>query len=220
MKPVAYVSDEMYLAIPDVIADWHSPETNQVTILRSSAAGAFYGDLAPGRYLVTLAREGYGSKTSDITLDPNRPHQFRLLSNGIIGYTWPKWVRAGEQSEYRIHSVEQYQLTLWRYGAQREFVQMISWIDEHGPQANQQILPDGDFTQTGVRWNQTGYAAPPTVTAPDRSGLYYFQARRRPAGSIDFHGWSRQRSRNHRSPCLLLPTHGTHTTITAVAVTI
>ncbi len=105
------------------------------------------------------------------------PVQFRLLADGLLGYMWPKWVRAGEVSEYRIHAIEQYQLTLWRYGLKKEFVSMISWIDEHGPQANRQILPDGDFTQTGVKWNSDGYPAPPTIVAPERSGLYYLWAR-------------------------------------------
>ncbi len=31
---------------------------------------------------------------------------------------------------------------------------MVSWFDEHGPRAVAQILPDGDFTQTGVNWNK------------------------------------------------------------------
>src|SRR5262249_19348033 len=95
----------------------------------------------------------------------------------LFGYMWPKWVRAGETSEYRCHGVEQYQLTLWRYGLKKEYVSMIAWIDEHGPQANRQILPDGDFTQTGVRWNSEGYPAAPTIFAPERSGLCYIHAR-------------------------------------------
>ena len=45
------------------------------------------------------------------------PIQFRLLSDGLIGYAWPKWVRAGQSAELRIHAIEQYQLTLWRYGS-------------------------------------------------------------------------------------------------------
>jgi hypothetical protein len=90
---------------------------------------------------------------------------------------WPKWVRSGESAEFRIHSVEQYQLTLWRYGLERELIGPVTWMDEHGPQANRQILPDEDFTQTGVRWNTTGYAAPPAIAAPERSGLYYLWAR-------------------------------------------
>ena len=86
--------------------------------------------------------------------------QFRLLPDRVLGYMWPKWVRGGEKAEYRVHSVEQYQITLWRYGWEKEYVRMIGWVDEHGPQANRQTLPDGDFTQgllgTGVNHRPTG----------------------------------------------------------------
>ena len=65
-------------------------------------------------------------------------------------------MRGGEKAEYRINAIEQYQLTLWRYGLKKEYVKMIGWMDEHGPQANRQILPDADFTQTGVAMEQAG----------------------------------------------------------------
>jgi hypothetical protein len=92
---------------------------------------------------------------------------------------WPKWVQSGERSEFRVHATEPYRLSLWRYGLKREFVRLVGWFDEHGPRAVMQITPDGDYTQTGVRWNTIGYPRPnptQTVTAPDRSGLYYFHA--------------------------------------------
>ncbi|MBM3795582.1 MAG: carboxypeptidase regulatory-like domain-containing protein [Acidobacteria bacterium] len=183
MQVLAYVSDEMYVAIPDVIADFESVATGEVTVLRSSARGVFYGDLAAGAYRVTLAKPGFGSKTS--TIDLPGAH-FRLLSDGLIGYMWPKWAKSGEACEYRVHAVEQYQLALWRYGMRKEYVQMIAWMDEHGPQANRQILPDADFTQTGVKWNSDGYPAPPIITAPERSGLYYLWARTPSGRSFSF----------------------------------
>ena len=43
-----------------------------------------------------------------------------------------------------------------------------------------QVTPDGDYTRTGVEWNKVGYNSATHrqfVTAPDRSGLYYFRAR-------------------------------------------
>ena len=64
MKGLAYVSDEMYVALPDVAGEFESEQTGEVTILRSSPRGAFYGDLEPGRYRVTLSKEHYGSKIS------------------------------------------------------------------------------------------------------------------------------------------------------------
>jgi hypothetical protein len=175
---IAYVSDEMYLALPDVLAEFEPASGGEVTVLRSSPRGAFYADLPAGRYQVVLAKAGYGSKTvMAAELGTGAPVQFRLLSDGLLGYMWPKWVRTGETGEFRVHSIEQYQLSLWRYSLRRELIRIVTWMDEHGPQANRQILPDGDFTQTGARWNTEGYAAPPTLLAPDRSGLYYLWAR-------------------------------------------
>jgi N,N-dimethylformamidase len=176
MRTLAYVSDEMYVALSDVLAEFEARDDGAVTILRSSPRGALRGDLPAGTYRVTLAKTGYGSKASTVEVG-REPVQFRLLSDGLLGYMWPKWVRAGEIAEFRVHAVEQYQLTLWRYGIKKEFVRMIGWIDEHGPQANRQIAPDSDFTQTGVKWNSDGYPAPPTIVAPERSGLYYLWAR-------------------------------------------
>ena len=79
----------------------------------------------------------------------------------------PAWLRlaqvgAGrrERSEFRVHSVEPYHLALWRYGLKKELVRGLGWFDEHGPRATMQITPDGDYTQTGVRWNKHGYANP------------------------------------------------------------
>ncbi|HWB99818.1 MAG TPA: N,N-dimethylformamidase beta subunit family domain-containing protein [Bryobacteraceae bacterium] len=192
MKVLAYVSDEMYVALPEVLGEFIPEEGGEdggeVTLLRSSTSGAFYGDLPPGPYRVLLSKSGYGSKTSKVVLGSEPVPQLRLLSDGLLGYMWPKWVRGGETAEYRVHAVEQYQLTLWRYGWRKEYVRMIGWVDEHGPQANRQTLPDGDFTQTGVRWNNDGYPAPPVITAPERSGMYYLQAKT-PSGKKFLFPW-------------------------------
>jgi len=188
MKGLAYVSDEMYVALPDVAGEFESEQTGEVTILRSSPRGAFYGNLEPGRYRVTLSKEHYGSKISTAVVGGETVSQFRLLPDRIVGYMWPKWVRSGDTAEYRVHASEQYQITLWRYGWKKEYVQMIGWIDEHGPGANRQILPDCDFTQSGVRWNQEGFPSPPTIVAPERSGLYYLWTRT-PSGNAFSFPW-------------------------------
>jgi hypothetical protein len=178
----------MYVALAGVDAEFLSLESGEVTLLRSSPRGAFHGNLHPGSYRVVLSKDGYGAKTSTVELKEEQPVQLRLLADGLIGYMYPKWARSGELCEYRIHSIEQYQLTLWRYGWKKEYVQMIGWVDEHGPQANRQILPDGDFTQTGVRWNNDGYPAAPVIPAPDRSGLYYLRAKT-PSGRVFSFPW-------------------------------
>src|SRR5690242_16199156 len=112
MKPLAYVSDEMYLALPDTAAEFHAAESGDVTLLRSSPQGAFYGDLKPGRYSVTLSKAGYGSKTSQAQIGGDAPFHFRLLRDRLLGYMWPKWVRTGDSAEYCVHGTEQHQLTL------------------------------------------------------------------------------------------------------------
>jgi hypothetical protein len=175
---VGYVSDERYVALPDVLMELESAAGSVEA--RSRASGAVYADISPGPYRVTLAKEGFGSKRVQMVVREGEPYQFRLLSDGLLGYAWPKWVRAGEQSEFRVHSAEPYHLSLWRYGREKELVRPIGWFDEHGPRATVQITPDGDYTQTGVQWNRSGYASPhhkQWVTATDRSGLYYFHAK-------------------------------------------
>ena len=175
---IAYVSDERYVALPDTLLEFTGP-AGDVVEARSGASGAVYADLSPGPWEVVLARQGYGSKRVSISVVEGRPFHFRLLSDGLLGYAWPKWVRGGERSEFRIHSHEACKLELFRYGREKEFVRTIGWYDEHGPRANVQITPDGDYTQTGVQWNRHGYTSPrhpQQVVAPARSGLYYFHA--------------------------------------------
>lgn len=178
MKVLGYVSDEMYVAIPDALVEFEGAN-GTVTVVRSSPRGALYGDLAAGPYRVTLYKEGFGSKIVNANLGAE-PYQFRLLSDGLLGYMWPKWVRSGERAEFRVHSVEQYQLSLWRYGLHKECIGVLGWYHEHGPRATVQITPDGDYTQTGVHWNEFGYGTPDHTrfaTAPERGGLYYLWAK-------------------------------------------
>src|SRR3990172_9691961 len=175
---IGYVSDERYVALADVLLEFES-KAGRVAV-RSHASGAIDADLPAGVYRVTLARPGYGSKRVEITLPQPAPFQFRLLKDDLLGYMWPKCVRWGEKSEFRVHSPEAYKLELWRYGWQKEFLRTIGWYDEHGPDATKQITPEGDYTQTGVQWNKFGYSSPQHkqyLAAPERSGLYYFHAK-------------------------------------------
>ncbi len=175
---IGFVSDERYVALSDVAVSLEAGG-EQIDI-RSGANGAIHADVTPGRYRITLAKDGFGAKIVELSLPADRPHQFRLLNDALLGYAWPKWLRSGEQAEFRVHSPEAYHLSLWRYGLRKELVRPIGWFDEHGPRATVQITPDGDYTQNGVQWNKHGYTSPhhkQFVTAPDRSGLYYFHAR-------------------------------------------
>lgn len=179
---IGYVSDERYLALADVGIEFQR-DGRTLAIVRSSPRGGVYADLAaPGNFRVTLAKNGYGSKSIDLTIADgasHRPYHFRLLSNTLMGYVWPKWARSGERGEFRVHSVEPYRLSLWRYGQSKEHVRLLGWFDEHGPLATMQVTPDGDYSQSGAQWNKRGYGSPhhtQTAIAPDRSGLYYFHA--------------------------------------------
>jgi hypothetical protein len=164
---IGFVSDEYYAAIPDVAVEFERDGTF-VAVVRSTPRGAIHADLSPGVYRVTLAKGGYGSKAATVKVDPALPCHFRLLSDSLYGYAWPKWVRSGETSEFRVHSVEPYHLTLWRYGQKKELVQHVGWFDEHGPRPWAQVLPDVDVTQRGVNWDRYGS---PLITAPARTGL-------------------------------------------------
>jgi N,N-dimethylformamidase len=193
---IGYVSDERYVALPEVQVEfeWLAGPTGGRALdysleVRSRASGAVVADLAPGRYRVTLARHGYGSKRIELTLPIDLPYQFRMLRDGLLGYAWPKWVRGGERSEFRIHSDSAFKLELWRYGRQKQLVKPIGWFDEHGPRATVQITPDGDYTQVGVQWNKDGYTSPhhkQFIEAPAVSGLYYFHARSESGGFFSF----------------------------------
>src|SRR4029077_13063110 len=104
---IGYVSDEQYAALPDVLLEFEG-EPGAFTA-RSGATGSVRLDLPPGTYKATLQKTGYGAKSVTVVVDPDRrTFQFRLLSDGLLGYAWPKWVRGGERSEFRVHSVEPY----------------------------------------------------------------------------------------------------------------
>lgn len=176
---VGHVSDEYYSALCDVALVFESG--GECVPARSLANGAVYADLKPGvSYRVTLNKPGFGPKRSTMTVAAGQPERFRLLSDNLLGYVWPKWSRAGQDAEFRVHCTEAFKLQLWRYGWNKELVQDLGWFDNHGPRAMQQVLPDGDFTQTGVKWNSIGFGSTwhnQFVTAPERSGLYYFHVK-------------------------------------------
>src|SRR5690606_5464740 len=90
---IAYVSDENFSALHDVSVVLEREGT--LTAARSLANGAVVADVPPGEYAVTLARDGYGPKRVTLALPAERPCQWRLLSDRLLGYVWPKWTAAG-----------------------------------------------------------------------------------------------------------------------------
>lgn len=175
---IGFVSDERYVALADVVVEFVRAGRT-VAVVRSTPRGAIYADLPDGEYRVVLVKPAFGSKSVSLTLPLVAPYSFRLLADSLLGYIWPKWSRTGDRAEFRVHSVEPYRLSLWRYGLSREMIRLLGWFDEHGPRATMQITPDGDYTQTGVTWNRVGYGSPHHTqfsVAPERSGLYYSHA--------------------------------------------
>ncbi|MFM8288103.1 MAG: carboxypeptidase regulatory-like domain-containing protein, partial [Planctomycetaceae bacterium] len=188
---VGYVSDERFVALSGVQIEFQQNSQTRA-VVQSTPRGAVLVDLPPGTYDITLVAPGHGSKRVSLELPQAQPHHFRLLSDGILGYVWPREVKTGERSEFRVHSSEPYRLSLWRYGWKRELVRLLGWFDEHGPRATMQITPDGDYTQTGVQWNKTGYGSAhhtQFVTGPERSGLYYLHASQESSGRFFAFPW-------------------------------
>jgi N,N-dimethylformamidase len=162
---LGYVSDEHYVAIADVAVEVRGQGACYEA--RSRASGAIHFEGPPGRYEVILSRDGYGPKRCVVDVS-DEPVQLRLLSDRMYGYAWPKWVASGATSQLRVSSRSAYRAELWRCGWQRKLVAPLGY-DSHAPFATGRITPDGDYTRTGVDWQE-----PFVATAPQRSGLYYF----------------------------------------------
>src|SRR5712691_8747843 len=97
---IGYVSDEMYVALADVLVEFTNDQGGSWEA-RSRAGGSIHCELPSGEYLVTLAKPGFGSKRVRMTAPSSVPFHFRLLSDGLLGYAWPKCVHSGEISEFR-----------------------------------------------------------------------------------------------------------------------
>lgn len=172
---VGFVSNEVYEAISDVSVEFKQ-NGSLVTSTNSTASGLVEAEIIPGRYEITLQKEGYCGKTVEVELEEASSHDFRLLSaDQMYGFAWPKWIRAGETGQYRVHTpTEEVKVTLWRYGEEKEFVETVAWYYDQGPKNGIQKLPDRDFSQNGVEWRSHRHDFVSEVTAPDESGLYFF----------------------------------------------
>ena len=56
-----YVSDERYVALPDVLLEFEGEAGSFEA--RSRATGSVHADLPPGTYKVTLQKPGFGAKS-------------------------------------------------------------------------------------------------------------------------------------------------------------
>lgn len=189
---IGFVSDEMFVAIADAQLEFKRIDDGQRTEARSSASGAVNLDLPPGEYEVALAHPNFGSKISTLSISRDmQPHQFRLLSKSLVGYIWPKWCRSGEVGEIRFSAHEVVEISLWRYGWEKEFIRDIGRFQAFAPSGDSQTLPDGDIAKIGVNWNHDRFDYSPdlealSVTAPEKSGLYYFHMKTSSGESFSF----------------------------------
>ena len=178
---IAYVSDERYVALPDVLLEFEGDAGSFEA--RSRATGSVHA--RPARRASTRSRfrsPASAPRASACRLAPDRePYQLRLLADGLLGYAWPKWVKAGEKSEFRVHSVEPYHLSLWRYGIQQgahprdRLVRRARPAGHDADHARRRLHPDRRRVEQ-ARLRQPATCTS-TSTAPERSGLYYFHAR-------------------------------------------
>ena len=99
---VGYVSNERYVALSEVLFEFRSG--GDITTATSTISGAVHAEIEPGEYEVVLGRDGYGSKIINMTVASDSPYHFRLLSDGLLGYMWPRSVKSGERSEFRSSS--------------------------------------------------------------------------------------------------------------------
>src|SRR5262249_31791443 len=173
---IGFVSDEYHAALADVCLEFRGRDDAR-RVVRSSASGAVDADLTPGDYEVSLSKPGFGAKRVQLTVGMGKPLHFRLLSDRLLGYAWPKWCSGGDAVQFRVHAVEPYKLGLWRYGLRKEFIRNIGWYDNHGPRAAMQVVPDGHFVETGVNWDNGFGVHRQVIMAPERTGLYYFHTR-------------------------------------------
>src|SRR5690349_18858628 len=100
---LGYVSDEYYAALADVLLEFRSADGSR-EVTRSSASGGILLDLKPGDYTVILSKPGFGSKRVKASIGTSGRIYFRLLSDRLLGYAWPKWCRAGERVQFRVHA--------------------------------------------------------------------------------------------------------------------
>lgn len=173
---IGFVSDEMHVAIAGAQLEFRREGESIET--HSRVSGSVYADVPDGRWSVVIGAQGFGRKTVALDVSPDmEPYRFRLLSDRLLGYCWPKAVLGGDSVELRVHSPEPYFATLWRYGWTAEKVADIGRFESFGPGGDRQVLPDGDFTISGVGWNTFGRRIPADdrshIDAPSEPGLYY-----------------------------------------------
>jgi len=189
---VAYVSDEMYVAVSDAQVEFVDPnDPTHTYVTRSAPSGAVFASLETGRWQVYLSAPGFGSKMSEIEItDGSDPAMLRLMSDRMYGYAWPKSAGAGDRIELRMHAAEPFTVQLMRHGIRREPVGKPHRFEAFAPLGDRQLLPDADVSSVGAQWNRYGCSQPPSGDrfweAPEDSGLYFFHMSARSGAHFAF----------------------------------
>src|SRR5262245_14315096 len=100
---IGFVSDEYFAALADVGLEFRGPGVDRL-VTRSLPSGAVVADIPPGEYDVVLCKPGFGNKRVRSVIDSKKPVHWRLLSDRLLGYAWPKWCKGGDKVEFRVHS--------------------------------------------------------------------------------------------------------------------
>ena len=162
----------MFVAISDAHLEFRDDVNAGIYLFKSAPSGAVYGELPYGNYQVIISHPDFGSKITSLDYSPDgKPAQFRLMSKKLTGYMWPKWSQSGESAEMRFSSHEVIDVTLWKLGWEVEKIRELGRFEPFAPSGDCQTLPDGDVSQSGVRWNHERFQYPPdldarTVVAP------------------------------------------------------
>ena len=220
---IGYVSDERYVALPDVLAGVHQRPRR---VVGGAVAGVGVGPRRPAAGRVprrpaeaglrgeVQPRDAAGRRAAPVPAAVRRPARATPGRSGC---------GRGEQSEFRVHSVEPYKLELWRYGWEPEFVRGARLVRRARPagddadharrrlHADRRRVEQGRLRELGplaVR-RRARSAAGCTTSTPTASG---------PAVRVPVDRRAR-RSRRRRSRCWPRTSPGTPTTTSAAAAT-
>ena len=120
---VGYVSDERYVALADVLLEFER-DGQSVAVVRSPRAAPSTPTRPPAATGSRWSRPGFGSKSVD---RGRRRRTHRRTSSACSptacsATSGPSGSAPASKSEFRVHSVEPYKLSLWRYGLEKEFI--------------------------------------------------------------------------------------------------
>ena len=221
-KLVAYVSDERYVALPDVILEFEGDAGSFEA--RSRATGAVHVVMPSGTYKVTLQKPGFGAKSVRVEIASSgtapsfptpigRPARLRLaqMGQGRRKGRVPRALR-------RALSIESLAVR-FQEGAdpQPRLVRRARPAGHDANHARRRLFPDRCRLEQ-IRLRQP--RAAPVCRCPRAVGPLLFSCAHGPGRRVcAFPGSSRPQNRRRPSPCSHRTSPGTPTTISAAAAT-